>query len=115
MLDAARLTPEDHRSERYYRSIFNGPGTPDVNALLNVFRGMVNFAANVLSLDAAPESSQTIFTIRFLTLYQVLASLAALCGTERGDLTPRSVAEMNVILATAAAHPLSRPPIRPLR
>lgn len=114
-LDATRLTPENHRSARYYRTIFNGPGTPDVNALLNVFRVMVNFATKILPLDAAPESSQTIFKIRFLTLYQVLASLATLRGIQRGDVTARSVAHMNMILDTTDAALLMDPPIRPLR
>jgi len=114
-LDATRLTHEDHRSHRYYRTIFNGPGSPDVNALLNVFRVMVNFAANVLRLDAASESWQTVFKIRFLTLYHVLTSLATLRGSQRGDMTAKSVGPMNTILDTADAGLLTNPPIRPLR
>jgi hypothetical protein len=114
-LDAARLTEEDYRSDRYYRSIFNGSGTPDVNALLNVFRVMVNFAAKVLPLDESPEAAQTIFKIRFLTLYHVLASLITLRSGERGNVTARSVAHLNIILDTADASLLTSPPIKPLR
>jgi hypothetical protein len=114
-LDATKLSSNDHRSTRYYRRVFNGPETPDLNALLIVFQAIVNFATNVLSLDTNSVSWQTVFKIRFLTLYHVLTGLAKLSGSQRGDLTTRSVMQMNTILDTADTALLTSPSIRPLR
>jgi len=114
-MDASRLRHEDHRSSRYYRTLFNGTGTPDINALLNVFRVMATFASRLLSLDTSVESWQTIFKIRFLTLYHVLSSLSRLRGTRSNYLTPKSMAYLHSILDTSDARHLMSPAIRPFR
>lgn len=64
----ARLQNKDVRSADYYARTFNGAATPEINALLDVFRVSVNFIDSILPMDSSPASYQTIFKIRFLML-----------------------------------------------
>lgn len=94
--------PEDDvRSDRYYRRVFDGAGNPDLNALLTVFRCMMNFVDSVIAADADTTLvDYTMFKIRYLTLYQVLASLQMLHADQSFNLTGRSVHFMERILDT---------------
>ncbi len=114
-IEATRLTHQDFRSRRYYKTIFNGADTPDVNALLTVFRVMINFGAQVLPLDTSQESWQTTLKIRFVTLYHVLTSLDTLRGSKRIDIARAAAGKLDTILDTADSRFLTSAAIRPLR
>jgi hypothetical protein len=83
-LDPKLFSMKDVRADAEYRSCFNGPQTPEVNALLCLFQAMLNTLDRLLSLDIDPSSQQTSIKLRYLTIYQILRSLALLT-TERGS------------------------------
>ncbi|MYQ44085.1 hypothetical protein GTW40_03235, partial [Streptomyces sp. SID4985] len=78
------LDDSEVRADRYYRQVFNGRETPVLNGLLTNFQAMVNFATSLLVTGAdVLDLEYTVFKIRFVTLYHVLASLARL-GSDPG-------------------------------
>ncbi|WP_407561240.1 hypothetical protein [Streptomyces sp. 184] len=84
--------PNGVRSAKYYGRVFNGKATPDINRLLTVFRGMMNFVDSVITAGMpADEIEYTVFKIRFLTLHQVLGSLYMLRDERSSDLTVQSM------------------------
>jgi hypothetical protein len=106
----------DVRSADYYIRGFDGPGSQDLNALLTVFRCMVNFVSTAIpSPDANGRFDYTEFKIRFLTLYQVLGSLQILHLDERYPLTSRSTRVLQEILDTPAAQTIMDRSAKPFR
>ncbi len=106
----------DVRSTKYYGQVFNGKGTPDINRLLMVFRGMMNFVDSVVALGTdANEVEYTVFKIRFLTLYQVLGSLQMLHDERPGDLTARSTTLIEKIAGTSSASLIMDRSAKPFR
>jgi len=81
---------KDVRSKKYYSAVFNDRATPDLNALLCVFQGLVNLVARVQRLDTEPESRQTIMKLQYLTIYEVVRSLRLLLSARQYPLTNRS-------------------------
>jgi hypothetical protein len=117
-LDPRRFNqrPNDTRAVRYYRRVFDGTSNPDLNALLTVFRGMMNFVNSVITAGMNKgDVEYTVFKIRFLTLYQILGSLQALHDERLRDLTPRSVAFMERITGSAEARLITEPAAKPFR
>ncbi len=114
-MNADQLAYRDYKSTRYYRALFNGGATPSLNALLNVFRVMANFAAHILTLDASLQSWQTVLKIRFLTLYHILTSLTTLLDTSSDVLTSSSLLHLGLILNTVDARFFMDRSIKPLR
>ncbi|WP_143665367.1 hypothetical protein [Streptomyces sp. gb14] len=117
-LDPKRFNryPHDVRSAKYYGRVFNGKGTPDINRLLTVFRGLMNFVDSVVGLGTdAHEVEYTVFKIRFLTLYQVLGSLHMLHEERPGDLTARSTRLIEKITGTASASLIMDRSAKPFR
>jgi hypothetical protein len=86
------LKTQDVKSREFYPTHFNGPRTADLNALLSAFQALMNFSARVLPLDSDAESYQTKFKIQYLTLYQVIRSVALVRHDQAARLTPRSLA-----------------------
>jgi hypothetical protein len=108
--------PKDVRAAKYYRRVFNGPDSPDLNALLTVFRSMMNFVGSVIIAGMATDAVEyTVFKIRFLTLYQILGSLQVLRDEQRQSLTSRSAAYIDQITGTAEAQAIMAPAARPFR
>jgi hypothetical protein len=108
--------PDDVRSDRYYRSVFDGPGNPDLNVLLTVFRCMMNFVDSVITAGADLTLVEyTVFKIRFLTLYQVLASLQMLHTDQSYKLTDRSVHLLERILQTSEVRLIMARSAKPFR
>ncbi len=108
--------PNDVRAAKYYRRVFNGKGTPDINRLLTVFRGLMNFVDSVASLS--PDASRveyTVFKIRFLTVYQVLCSLNMIHDERPGELTAKSMTLIEKITDTSAARLITDPASKPFR
>jgi hypothetical protein len=115
-LDPAAMGTRDVRAKKYYGGIFDGPGGADLNALLTVLRGMVNFAAFAVPVaDAGGSVDYTEFKIRFVTAYQVLSSLQVLRDDTQRTLTPRSRAYLARILDTAEVQVLLDPSTKPFR
>ncbi|MFF3671850.1 hypothetical protein [Microtetraspora malaysiensis] len=106
----------DVRSADYYSRGFDGPGSQDLNALLTVFRCMVNFvSAAIPSADANGRFDYTEFKIKFLTIYQVLGSLQILSIDQGHPLTPRSARALQEILDTPAAQTIMDRSAKPFR
>lgn len=115
-LDPAGMGTRDVRAKKYYSEIFDGPASADLNALLTVFRGMVNFAAGAIpSTDAAGNVDYTEFKIRYLAAYQTLSSLRILRADPQRSLSPRSQASLARILDAAEAQLLLDPAAKPFR
>jgi hypothetical protein len=117
-LDPRRFNrwPKDVRAAKYYRRMFDGPGSADLNALLTVFQGMMNFVGSVITAGMDPDAVEyTVFKIRFLTLYQILGSLRVLHDEQRHGLTSRSVACIEQITGTAESQAIMAPAGRPFR
>ncbi|MFC9082711.1 hypothetical protein ACFTY7_38070 [Streptomyces sp. NPDC057062] len=73
------LDDSEVRADRYYRRVFNGRETPVLNGVLTAFQAQVNFVASLLVTGSDPLNLEyTVFKIRFVTLYHVLASLTRL-------------------------------------
>jgi len=112
--DSSRLKGVDERADRYYRGLFAGATSREINPLLGLFQALINFATFVLPLDPVPESWQTIFKIRFLTLYHVLSGLAKLRAS--GRISPSGgAAHLDAILNTSEAATLLSSSVRPVR
>ncbi|MFI8293016.1 hypothetical protein ACIGBL_28130 [Streptomyces sp. NPDC085614] len=76
---SSKLSDRDVRAARYYGRGFNGSETPHLNGVLTDFQAMVNFATSVITIGSDPLSLEyTVFKIRYVTLYHVLASLLQL-------------------------------------
>jgi len=96
--------PNDVRSTKYYSRVFNGKDSPDINRLLMVLRGLMNFVDSVVTVGADSDAVEyTVFKMRFLTLYQVLGSLQMLHDERSGDLTTQSMRLIEKITGTPSA------------
>lgn len=108
--------PKDVRAETYYRRVFDGAGNSDLNALLTVFRSMMNFVSSVvIAGEDASVVEYTVFKIRFLTLYQVLGSLQVLYNEQRHNLTRRSMASIEQITRAPHTQLIMAPAAKPFR
>ena len=108
--------PNDVRANTYYRSVFDGPNNPDLNALLTVFRGMINFVDSVITAGMDKRLFEyTVFKIRFLTLYQILGSLRLVRDEQLRTLSSRSVAFIDTIERTVEAQLIMDPAAKPFR
>jgi hypothetical protein len=109
-------TEDDVRYEAYYPSVFNGAATPDLNAVLTVFRGMMNFVDSVMVAGRRPDSIEySVFKVRFLTLYGVIGSLQRLRDEQAQILTHRSVSFIDRISGTAEAQLIMNRSAKPFR
>lgn len=106
--------PDDVRADKYYPSVFDGPQNPYLNAVLTVFRGMMNFVNSAIT--QANDTDYTVFKIRFLTLYPVLESLKRLRAEQQSySLTARSVSFIGNIVDTAEAQVILNRTAKPFR
>ncbi|BAG20673.1 hypothetical protein SGR_3844 [Streptomyces griseus subsp. griseus NBRC 13350] len=106
----------DVHSTAYYANVFDSPENLDLNALLTVFRCMVNFASTALSSSGSEGVvDYTEFKIKFLTVYQVLASLEVLRSDSEYSLTSRSDRALQGILDAPAARAVMDRSARPFR
>ena len=113
-LEEPDFSSRDLRYAPYHRHVFNGSGTPTLNALLTTFRAMMNFVSMVLTA-AGDTSEYTVFKIRFLTLYQILVSLDALIADQTQELTPKSVAAIKQIVDDPTARLITDRGVKPFR
>ncbi|MFI8198874.1 hypothetical protein ACIF6K_20425 [Streptomyces sp. NPDC085942] len=106
----------DVRASRYYRKVFNGPDTPEINAILTTFRAMLNFAEIVVSSGLDRQKlDYTAFKIGYLSLYQVLRSVRILLDDPSYRLTNRSTAIANHIVNLESAQDILDPKAKPFR
>lgn len=118
------LTPElfnqevdDVLADEYYASVFDGHHNCYLNAVLTVFRGMMNFVNSVIISGArSNDIDYTVFKIRFLTLYAILGSLKRLHAEHQShNLTARSVSFIGRIINTAETQVITEPSAKPFR
>lgn len=118
-MDAQKFNqePDDVRADAYYPRIFDGADNTYLNALLTVFRCMMNFIDTIVSAGATANGIEyTVFKIRFLTLYAVLASLQRLYAERSSyNLTPRSVQFMEQIVQAPENQVITAQPAKPFR
>lgn len=107
---------KDVRADKYYPRVFDGPNNSDLNALLTVFRGMLNFVNSVMMATGEGSAvGYTVFKIRFLTLYQILGSLSVLRDEQLSQLTSRSAEYIEKILQNPEAKFVMEPTAKPFR
>jgi hypothetical protein len=117
-LDPRRFNrhPDDVRADKYYRRVFDGAENPDINVLLTVFLGMMNFVDSIIVAGGDERDiDYTVFKIRFLTLYQVLSSLRVLREQQSQILANRSMAYIEEILNTGEVQLIIQPTAKPFR
>lgn len=117
-LDPKRFNqwPDDVRADKYYSRVFNGASNPDLNAMLTLFRGMMNFVDRIIATGTTTGGiDYTVFKIRYLTLHAILGSLKLLGDGRLHSLTARSAAYIDKIIGTAAAQLVIDPAIKPFR
>ncbi|MFB7761471.1 hypothetical protein [Streptomyces xiamenensis] len=106
----------DVRASKYYRKVFNGPDTPELNAILTTFRAMLNFSEIVVSSGVDRQHlDYTAFKIGYLSLYQVLRSTRILLDDSSYPLTARSAAIADRIVNLESAQHILNPKSRPFR
>lgn len=117
-LDPAKFDklPNDVRANRYYRRVFNGKETPELNVLLTVLQGMSNFVESVITAGADPELLEyTVFKMRYLTLYQVLRSLIVLHDERSRQLGKRSMRLIGETIGRPDVKLITGPTVKPFR
>ncbi|MFE2550553.1 hypothetical protein ACFXGI_18685 [Streptomyces sp. NPDC059355] len=73
------LNDSEVRADKYYRRVFGGNEAPTLNSLLTVCQAKVNFVTSLLVTGSNPlDLEYSVFKIRYVTLYHVLASLTRL-------------------------------------
>ncbi|MFI1536523.1 hypothetical protein [Streptomyces anandii] len=106
----------DVRASKYYGKVFNGPNTPELNAVLTTFRAMLNFAEIVVSSGVDRQRlDYTAFKIGYLSLYQVLRSVRILLDDSSYRLTTRSAAIADHIVNLESAQDILDPKAKPFR
>ncbi|MFD6516603.1 hypothetical protein [Rhodococcus sp. NPDC060176] len=114
-ISIADLVSRDVRSAAWFRQGFNGDGTPEINMLLSVFQGLMNTCVELFSLDVTMASRQTIFKLRYLTVYQILRSLEILRSQYKTSLLAVSRAHAANILTDSDALLIADPTKKYLR
>jgi hypothetical protein len=110
------ISLHDVRASKYYDRAFNGASTQDVNAVLTAFQALMNFADTTLIAGAdVYHLDYTVFKIRYLTLYAVLASLRLLHDDTNYSLTAASKAAIRSIVDSPEALVVTQESARPFR
>ncbi|GAA1318720.1 hypothetical protein ACFSWE_07000 [Leucobacter albus] len=107
---------EDYQAKKYYRTIFNGTETPELNATLLLLLGHLNFINEIVSTE--PDSARlrySTFKIRFLGIYQIVRSLVILRDQQHERLTAESLQAIDLIAQHPGARALMADDMRPLR
>ncbi|MFE9395056.1 hypothetical protein [Streptomyces flavidovirens] len=112
ILDRSR----DVRADKYYRQVFNGKGTPELNAVLTTFQAMLNFVdAVIVAGSDVRDLEYTVFKIRYLALYQVLQSVRMLLDDAAYSLTVKSVENARRIVDAHSAKLIMDPDTKHFR
>ncbi|MCW5250601.1 hypothetical protein [Streptomyces sp. SHP 1-2] len=110
------LRNRDVRAAKHYGRSFNGPETPYINGTLTDFQAITNFIASLLIAGADPLSLEySVFKIRYIALFHVLASLRVLQGRSDMGLSRRSSEAIVRILETSEARVVTHPSTRGFR
>ncbi|MCX5441185.1 hypothetical protein [Streptomyces sp. NBC_00063] len=110
------LRNRDVRAAKHYGRSFNGPETPYINGTLTDFQAITNFIASLLIAGADPLSLEySLFKIRYIALFHVLASLHVLQGRLDMGLSRRSSEVIEKIVGTSEAQIVTDPSTRGFR
>ncbi|MGH3564889.1 MAG: hypothetical protein ACRDRH_02410 [Pseudonocardia sp.] len=106
----------DRESWKLYGRIFPGVGDSAATGLLLNFACSIDFVQDVVPLDQAEESRQTVAKIRFLTLYQVVRSLEILLASDRADAVSDAwTNEANELIRRSEVAQMVGEAVRPFR
>lgn len=89
---------EDVKTEKYFKSAFDPAFDDGMVGALSAFRCALNFLDVMLSGDTDSASAETVFKLKFVTLYQVIASLEELKKHQGASLNARSLGILDAIL-----------------
>ncbi|MFJ3169723.1 hypothetical protein ACIPJK_02955 [Streptomyces roseus] len=98
------LNDSEVRADRYYQRAFGGHEEPALSGLLTDFQAKVNFVSSLLVMGANPlDLEYTVFKIRYVTLYHVLASLIRLGADQSQTISNSSRAAIERVTGTPEA------------
>jgi hypothetical protein len=76
-IDADLFRFEDVKSEKYYRSVFNGSISPEINTILIFLLVTINYLGFIL-MNLVESTPDSLFKQKFIALYHIVASLEKL-------------------------------------
>ncbi|MGW2942440.1 hypothetical protein [Streptomyces sp. NPDC001226] len=115
-VSGSSLRNRDVRAAKHYGRSFNGPETPHINGTLTDFQAITNFIASLLIAGADPLVLEySVFKIRYIVLFHVLASLRVLQGRLDMRLSRRSSEAIGRIIGTSEAQIVTDPSTRGFR
>ena len=97
------LNNRDRRSERYFRRLFDPALSDELTASLSAFQCSLNVLDVMLSTDQSAASAETVFKLRFITLYHVISSLTELRAEYGSKLGSASLGFLDAILSHQAS------------
>ncbi|QQM41527.1 hypothetical protein [Streptomyces liliifuscus] len=99
----SELKSRDRRSERYFKHLFDAALSDELAASLSAFQCSLNFLDVMVAADQNAASAETIFKLRFITLYHVLSSLTELKAEYGSKLDNASLSFLDTILTHRAS------------
>ncbi|MFH9618959.1 hypothetical protein ACH4MM_35370 [Streptomyces pratensis] len=110
------LRNRDVRAAKHYGRSFNGPDTPYINGALTDFQAIANFIASLLIAGSNPLSLEySVFKIRYIALFHILASLRVLQDRPDMRLSRSSTKAIERIIGTREAQIVTDPGTRGFR
>lgn len=97
-MDLCEIGNEDVKAERYFNGAFDPVFGEGMVGALTAFRCALNFLDVMLSGDTDSISAETVFKLKFVTLYQVMASLVELREHHGASISKRSRGILDAIL-----------------
>ena len=94
----SELKSRDRRSERYFKRLFDVALSDELTASLSTFQCSLNFLDVMVAADQNAASAETIFKLRFISLYHVLSSLTELKAKYGSKLNSASLGFLDAIL-----------------
>ncbi|MFD4245251.1 hypothetical protein ACFWP3_27240 [Streptomyces sp. NPDC058525] len=98
VMNLGEIENEDVKTEKYFKGAFDPAFDDGMVGALTAFRCALNFLDVMLSGDKDIASAETVFKIKFVTLYQVMASLRELRSHYGASVTGRSQGILDAIL-----------------
>lgn len=95
----SELKSRDRRSERYFKRLFDAALSDELTASLSAFQCSLNLLDVMVAADQNAASAETIFKLRFITLYHVLSSLTELKAEYGSKLGSASLGFLDAILS----------------
>ncbi|MCX4662915.1 hypothetical protein ACIBCB_30005 [Streptomyces uncialis] len=115
VMNFSELKSRDRRSERYFKNLFDAAMSDELTASLSAFQCSLNFLDVMVATDQNVISAETIFKLRFITLYHVLSSLTQLKAKYGSNLSNASLGFLDAILSHQTSATIMHPDGRGFR